>query len=40
MDKADEKPPVFKTWKGWYITLVIVLVVQIILFIYFTKYFS
>lgn len=40
MHETDERPPVFKSWKGWYVTLVAVLIAQIILFIYFTKYFS
>ena len=40
MQETDERPPVFKSWKGWYATLVVVLIAQIILFIYFTKYFS
>ena len=40
MEETNERPPVFKTWNGWYIMVITVLVAQIILFIYFTKYFS
>lgn len=28
----EEKPPVFKKWKGWYWLVMLVLVVQIIIY--------
>lgn len=40
MQEKDEKPPVFKTWSAWYGLIFIFLVLQIVLFVYFTKYFS
>jgi hypothetical protein len=38
--KNDDKVPFFKTWNGWYISVILFLVVLIILFSMFTKYFS
>lgn len=38
--QPDERPPLFRKWSGWYTTVVIALVLQIVFFIYFTKYFS
>jgi hypothetical protein len=35
-----DKPPIFKSWNGWYITVLIFLLLQIMLFQLFTKYFS
>ena len=35
----DEKPPVFKSWSGWYWLLIGVLVLQIILFYWLTATF-
>lgn len=40
MKEESEKPPLFKSWKGWYITLVAALVVLIALFYWFTVSFS
>ena len=40
MSNSEEKPPVFKSWKGWYITLIGVLSVLILLFYLFTNHFS
>lgn len=40
MQEQNDKPPVFKTWRAWYALVLIFLVLQIALFIYFTKYFS
>ncbi len=40
MQEQNDKPPVFKTWAAWYMLVLIFLVLQIVLFIYFTKYFS
>lgn len=40
MQQPNERPPLFKTWTAWYIVVAAALVLQIVLFIYFTKYFS
>lgn len=40
MHISDEKPPVFKKWSAWYILVIVVLVLQIIFFTWFTKSFS
>lgn len=37
---TDERPPLFKKWKGWYFLLVGTLVVLITLFYLFTEHFS
>jgi len=39
-EQPNERPPVFKSWIAWYLIVAGVLVLLIILFIYFTKYFS
>ena len=36
----EEKPPVFKSWKGWYALLIIVLAVLVFLFYLLTKTYS
>lgn len=36
----NDKAPLFKNWNGWYILVVLFLVVLIILFSLFTNYFS
>jgi hypothetical protein len=35
-----EKIPLFRSWRQWYLLLIIVLTVLIIFFSWFTKYFS
>ncbi len=40
MEEQNDKPPVFKTWGSWYFLLLIFLILQIVLFVYFTKYFA
>jgi hypothetical protein len=41
MSQTDnDKAPLFKNWNGWYILVVLFLVVLIILFSLFTNYFS
>lgn len=40
MEKEKENIPFFKTWKGWYLFVIFFLVLLIILFYGFTKYFS
>jgi len=36
----NEKPPLFKSWKGWYLLLMVALVAEILLFFTFSSYFS
>jgi hypothetical protein len=36
----EEKAPLFKTWKQWYLFVIAFLVLLIILFYFFTKQFS
>jgi hypothetical protein len=38
--QEQEKIPVFKSWKAWYIFVLVLLVLQIIAFHLFTRYFS
>ncbi len=40
MMEMHDKPPFFKNWSGWYIAVLVILVVQIIFFQLITKYFS
>jgi hypothetical protein len=40
MMSDDQKPPLFKSWKSWYIIVLGVLVVQFILYVIITKTFS
>lgn len=39
-ENQQEKVPLFKTWKSWYILIVAFLLVLILLFSVFTKTFS
>jgi hypothetical protein len=39
MEEIQEKPPVFKSWKGWYWLLMAVLVIQIIVYLMITQSF-
>jgi len=36
----QEKIPVFSSWRGWYVFLVIFLIIELIFFRYFTQLFS
>ncbi len=36
----EESPPLFKTWKGWYILVIVNLSVLILLFYLFKKFFE
>lgn len=36
----DQKPPFLKSWRNVYLLVIIVLLVQIILYYLFTKYFE
>lgn len=38
--QQKEKIPLFNTWRQWYILLVVVLIILIAFFSWFTKYFS
>ncbi len=38
--KNEEQIPLFKKWSGWYWTLVVVLGLLIVFFIWFTKHYS
>lgn len=37
---AEERPPLFRRWRGWYIFVLFVLVILILLFYLFTKHFA
>lgn len=36
----SEKPPVFKSWKGWYVFILLVLAIQVVLYRVLTVVFS
>jgi len=36
----NDKPPLFKSWTGWYVLVILFLVTLIVLFKLFTKKFS
>lgn len=38
--EAEEKPPYFKSWKGWYLLVIGNLIFLIILFYLFTIHYS
>jgi uncharacterized membrane protein YvbJ len=40
MQEQDDKIPIFKKWSRWYAFVIWFLVLLIILFYFFTKYFS
>ncbi len=40
MEKDKNNVPLFKTWTGWYVVVIGFLLIQIIFFYFFTKYFS
>jgi hypothetical protein len=40
MEKEKEDIPLFKTWNGWYLFVILFLVLLIFLFYGFTKYFA
>jgi len=37
---SEEKPPLFNSWRGWYVLVLGVLVVEILLFYWLTVSFS
>ncbi len=40
MEEHNDKPPVFRSWAAWYWLVALFLIVQIVLFVFFTNYFS
>lgn len=40
MEQQQDKIPLFKSWKGWYIFVLVVLVLLITGFYFFTKQFA
>lgn len=40
MPDTSEKPPVFRTWKHWYLLVAGVLVLEMILFYWITRAFA
>jgi hypothetical protein len=40
LNTPPEKPPVFKSWKHWYVLVLGVLVLQIILYYWLTRSFA
>jgi hypothetical protein len=36
---TNDKPPVFRSWTGWYITVILFLAAQVILFALITEHF-
>ncbi len=40
MEEIQEKPLVFKSWKGWYWLLMAVLAIQIIVYLIITQSFT
>ncbi|MEO5592138.1 MAG: hypothetical protein ABIR15_04660 [Chitinophagaceae bacterium] len=39
-DQQDDKPPLFGSWSQWYVFVLVFLIVLIVLFKFFTNYFS
>jgi len=39
-EQHNDKPPLFKSWSYWYVSVIVFLLVLIILFSLFTKRFS
>jgi hypothetical protein len=40
MEQNEDKIPLFKSWNYWYVLVIGFLLLLIILFVFFTKYFS
>ncbi len=36
----EEKPPIFRSWKGWYLLVLLTMVVQVIVYLLITESFS
>ncbi len=40
-DRIDEgKPPIFRSWKGWYLLVLLTMVAQVIVYLLITESFS
>ena len=39
-DQPNEKVPLFASWKAWYLLVLVFLALLIVLFTFFTNYFS
>lgn len=39
-NNLSEKPPVFSSWKGWYILLLVMLLIQLIFYFFLTRVFA
>lgn len=39
MEETEEKPPVFKSWKGWYWLVMAALFFQILIYLFITQSF-
>ena len=39
-DRGGEEVPLTGSWKGWYLLVVVFLILEIIFFSFFTQYFS
>jgi hypothetical protein len=39
-DKPEDKPPVFRCWSGWYWLVFLVMVLQVLLYLFITRSFS
>jgi hypothetical protein len=40
IDQEEDKPPLFASWKSWYLLVLLFLAALIILFTFLTKYFA
>lgn len=38
--EQDDKPPLFASWRGWYVLVSLVLLIQIILYLLITRSFA
>lgn len=40
MTTSNDKPPLFNRWRGWYVVVLVFLVIEIIFFAWITQQFS
>jgi len=40
MNSPEEKPPMFRRWRGWYWLIMLVMTAQILLYMYITYLFA
>lgn len=38
--QEEEKPPIFNSWKGWYLLVIGFLFIQIVIYFFITRSFS